>query len=159
MCSYLDHRGGPPGHLDVGVYVELQEFSNSLGDNLYAYCDFTKGLKLNVADAAGRPPEPVGIGYSGGGPSASWVSLPPFSSMRLRANVFAGGRLRDGSLGLWFAGAGAWTIKASDTNTYFLSGTFTASPMQNNTNNFRHTDIWRGTITLPKMEIPARIDR
>ena len=152
MCAYPDHRG-PANRVDVGAYVELQEYSDSFAGDVHVYCDFTKGLQCEVADAKGRPPEPVGIGYDGGVPGPQWVSLPPFASIRLRANGYAGGRLRDGSLGLWFTGAGEWTIKPTDTNTYFLSATFTVTPPPN-TNNFNHTQIWSGTLRLPKMKLP-----
>jgi len=151
LCSYPNHRGGPAARSDVGVYVELQEYSNAIVDTLHVYCDFAKGLKVQVADAAGKAPEPVGIGFSGGAPSPQWISVPIFSTVRLRANVFAGGKLRDGSLGLWFLGEEGWTIKSTDTNTYFLSGTFAASVP---TNNFNRLDIWSGVLNLPKMKIP-----
>jgi hypothetical protein len=153
MCAYPDHRGHA-NRVDLGVYVELQEYSDSLHGDVHVYCDFTKGLKCEVADANGRPPEPVGIGYNGGAPGSQWISLPPFASIRLRANVFAGGRLRDGGLGLWFTGAGGWTIKPADTNTYFLSATLTVTPPPN-TNSFNHTQIWSGTLNLPQMKIWA----
>jgi len=57
--------------------------------------------------------------------------FPAMAALRLRVSVFGGGRLRDGGLGIWSVGAGAWTIKPSDTNTYFLSGTFTVDPPTN----------------------------
>jgi len=153
MCEYPDHRS-TVARSDLGVFVELQEYSSSTGGQVHLYCDFTKDLKCNITDAIGRPPEPVGGGWTGGAPGPQWVTLPAFSSIRLRASAFAGGRLRDGSLGLWFAGAGNWTIKPSDTNHYFLSGTFTSVP-GNNTNNFPHTEIWSGTLNLPKMKVPT----
>ncbi len=154
LCAYPDHRGGPTNRVDVGVYVELQEYSDSMGRALQVYCDFTKGLKCYVSDLHGNPPEPVGTGFSGGAPGPIWVTLPSFASTRLRANVFAGGRLRDGSLGLWFAGAGVWTIKARDTNTYFLRAEMTVDPPAN-TNSLNHTEIWRGTLKLPSLKIPV----
>jgi hypothetical protein len=153
LCSYPDNRGGPAGRVDVGVYLELQEYSNAVVDTLHIYCDFPRGLKVQVADAAGKAPEPVGIGSSGGSPSPQWISLPIFSTVRLRANVFAGGKLRDGSLGLWFPSEGGWTIKPTDTNIYFLSGTFTASVPTETTNNFNRS-LWSGVLKLPKMKIP-----
>jgi len=152
MCAYPEHRG-PANRVDVGVYVELQEYSDSMAGGVQVYCDFMKGLKCEVADANGRAPEPVGTGYDGGVPSPVWVCVPPFASIRLRASVDAGGRLRDGSLGLWFAGAGQWTIKRTDTNTYFMSATFTVTPPPGTTT-FNNTQIWSGTLHLPKMKLP-----
>ena len=91
MCAYPNHRV-PSNRLDVGVYVDLQECSDSIGGDLEVYCDFAKGLKCELSDALGRAPEPVGFGYDGGAPGVGWLSLPPFSTVRLRATVFAGGR-------------------------------------------------------------------
>lgn len=153
LCSFPDHRG-PPGRLDVGVYVELQEYSNTVVDTLHVYCDFAKGLKVQVADAGGKAPEPMGIGLNGGAPTPQWISLPIFSTVRLRANMFAGGKLRDGSLGLWFPSEGGWTIRSTDTNTYFLSGTFAPNVPAKNTNDFSRSNIWTGVLNLPKMKIP-----
>lgn len=149
MCAYPD-RDWPTNRVDVGVYVELQEWSDPAGP-IHVYCDFVEGLKCDVLDAAGKPPEPVGTGFSGGAPGPFWVSLPPYGSMRLRASTYSGGRLKDGSLGLWFAGEGLWTIKATDTNTYFLSATLSVTPPQTN---FDQREVWRGTLTLPKMQVP-----
>ncbi len=152
MCAYPDHRG-PTNRLDVGVYVELQEWSDSFGGPVHVYCDFMEGFKCDLLDAAGKPPEPVGTGFSGGVPGSFWVSLPTCGSMRLRASTYSGGRLRTESLGLWFAGGGLWTIKAADTNTYFLSATLKVTPPKNN---FDQRDVWQGKLTLPKMQIPPR---
>jgi hypothetical protein len=152
MCAYPDHRG-PANRVDLGVYVELQEYSDSFAGAVHVYTDFAKGLKCEVADANGKPPEPVGTGYDGGIPGPQWISLPPFASTRLRANVYAGGRLRDGGLGLWFAGAGDWTIKPTDTNTYFLSATLTIVPPAG-TNDFSPSQVWSGVLQFPKIKLP-----
>jgi hypothetical protein len=153
MCAYPDHRGGSTNRADVGVYLELQEYSDSIGGTR-VYCDFTHALKCELSDAFGKaPPYSGGFGYGGGAPGPLWISLPPFSSMRLRASVFGGGKLTDGTLEIMFIGAGSWRIKPNDTNTYFLSGTFAVNPPPD-TNSFNHTEIWRGTLSLPKMEIP-----
>jgi len=151
MCGYPDHRG-TVSRLDLGIYVELQEYSDSIAGDVFTYCDFTKGLTCKVEDASGRPPEPMGNSYSGGAPTPQWISLPPFASVRLRANAYSGGKLRDGGLGLWFTGAGDWTIKPSDTNAYYMSAKLVVSPPPN-TNNFNHTQIWSGTLSLPKMKV------
>jgi len=154
LCSYPDHRGGPTNREDVAVYLELQEYSDAGAGTLCVYCDFAKGLKLQVADSAQKPPEPVGIGFSGGEPTPQWVLLPTYSSVRLRTTVFGGGKLREGGLGLWFPNGGGWTIKSTDTNTYFLSGTFSTIAPMTNTNRFEHTQVWNGTLKLPKIELP-----
>ena len=151
MCAYPDHRG-TSNRLDIGVYVELQECSDAFKGTVQVYCDFRAGFSCNLTNAFGKEPEPVGIGFSGGAPGASWHSLPPFASVRLRASTYAGGRLRDGSMGIWFIGSGAWTISAKDTNAYFLSGTFVLNPPPGKSN--KDGTVWSGTLLLPRMPIP-----
>jgi hypothetical protein len=152
VCEYPDHRG-PTNHVDLAVYVDLQEYSDSIGGGLHVYCDLSQGLKCILIDASGKPPPPVGVGWSGGAPASEWISLPPFASIRLRATVFSGGRLRNGDIGLWFPVGAAWTIKSADTNAYMLSATLTLKPAPN-TNAWNHTEIWEGTLRLPEVQVP-----
>jgi hypothetical protein len=154
ICGYPDHRGASSSRLDVAVYVELQEYSNSIGDGLQVYCDLKNGLACKVRDPRGEPPPPVGTGYSGGGPTAQWIKLAPFASARLRATMYAGGKLSDGGWGFWFPGSGDCTIKGSDTNTYYLSALLKVNPLSANTNCLDGAQVWRGTINLPPVEIP-----
>ena len=61
---------------------------------------------------------------------------------------------KKGGLGIWFISAGLWTIKGSDTNVYFLSGTLTVTaPTNHVTSDFR--EVWQGALRLPKMKLPA----
>jgi hypothetical protein len=51
----------------------------------------------------------------------------------------------------------SWTIRAGDTNVYFLSGTFAATTPTNDVakgfDDARARPTWSGTLQLPKMKI------
>lgn len=124
------------------------------------YFDPEHGLHCEVRDASGKVLPPSGSG-SGGGPGASWIMLPRDSTISLRANFYGyGKRPGDGlRLCLWPMGSQMWEIAAGDTNTYFLSGTFTLTTPTNfvpKVHEGRNT-VCTGTFRLPAVKIyPAQ---
>jgi hypothetical protein len=154
----------------TAVYLELQECSGFWGGCIDVYCNMKPTVALGGhPDAQGRErieqaaavwelrdsagnllPESEG-GFGGGAPGASWIALPGDSTARLRASVYGGGRLKDGSLSIFFL-SNSWVLPARSTNDYYLSCTFTVvSP----TNHVALPDhhVWQGTLRLPKMKI------
>ncbi len=158
MFEHPQHRG-PSGGVDTALYLELEEYSGFCGGNAEVYFLLDSrpgkgGLRCKLTDAAGRVVPESGFGFSGGSPASRWVEIPSDGSLRLRVSVFGGGRLKDGGLAIWSFGPGSWTISGRDTNTYFLSGTFTVDPPTNYVpKDFRW--VWKGTLDLPKMRIPV----
>jgi hypothetical protein len=157
MCEYPEPlHTGPHGGYDTGVYLEVQEYHGTL--DAQVYCNLTSweggGLRCQLTSTDGKAVEQSG-GGGGGAPISQWIRVShPYGSVRLRASDFGGGWLRDGGLGIWFISAGLWTIKGSDTNVYFLSGTLTVTaPTNHVTSDFR--EVWQGALRLPKMKLPA----
>lgn len=144
---------------ETQFYLEFQNVSGAIDSPTQFYFDPSQQLRCALLDANGRPPPPVGRGGSGGGAGASWITLPYDSTIRLRANMFGYGRKPgDGlQLTLWPA-AQDWVIQAGDTNTYYLSGTFTVTtPRISAPTDFEAARaVWSGTLELPKMKISVR---
>jgi hypothetical protein len=160
------HRG--PEGCHTAVYLELQEWSDFVGQTMQVYCnmegdmahapDFKRiqkaGCRWELRDGFGKRVEESPFGFSGAGPGTDWVTLPCDSSVRLRASLFGGGRLEDGSLGIALP-SHYWVIPSRSTNEYFLSATFTVNPPTNSFSPLVY-HVWHGTLTLPKMKIPVR---
>jgi len=148
------HAGPWP---ETEFYLELQNVSGAAGAPMQFYFDPGRGLHCELLDANGRPPPPVGMGGSGGGAGACWITLPYDSTIRLRANMYGYG-LKPGDgllLVLSPPTMQSWTIRASDTNVYFISGTFTVTtPTNHVAKDFDDArTIWSGTLEFPKMKI------
>jgi|ERR1022692_2701710 hypothetical protein len=161
-----------PKDKDAAVYLELQECSEFWGNCMDVYCNMKPTVALGGhPDAQGRErvekaaavwelrdasnnliPGPPGA-FSGGAPGASWLSLPCDSTVRLRASC-GGGRLKDGSLSIFFL-SNEWLIPRRSTNDYYLSCTFTVDPPTNRVVLPGH-HVWQGTLSLPKMKIPVQ---
>jgi hypothetical protein len=162
-----------PKNGDAAIYVELQECSRAAGVDMDVYCNMNPTVALGghpdaqgreriekaaavweMRDASDKPvPESPG-GFGGGAPGASWISLPCDSTVRLRASVYGGGRLKDGSLSIFFL-SNHWVIPPRSTNDYYLSCTFSVDPPTNHAALPEH-HVWQGTLTLPKMKIPVQ---
>jgi len=153
----------------AAVYLELQECSESWGGGMDVYCNMESTAALGaqgdervvkaaavwkLQDASGIPVPESSSGFSGGAPVASWISLPCDSTVRLRASVYGGGRLKDGSLSI-FLPSNRWVVPPRSTNDYYLSCTFTVDPPTNHVALPEH-HVWKGTLTLPKMKIPVQ---
>jgi hypothetical protein len=119
-------------------------------------------LSCALLDASGKP---VATPRPGAGAiperSGDWITLPNDSTIRLRVNSGGYGSKKGEGLNLYLWPSGSWYLRPGDTNSYYLTGTFTV------TNHFamgmtrlgtpRETELfnaeWSGTIELPKMKI------
>ena len=123
-------------------------------DLVFMDIDPSGGLRCSMTDADGRIVSTEGSG-SGGGAGATWITLPYDSIIQLRANMYGYGNKRGEGLNLILYPPQAWQLRADDTNTYYLSGTFTVTTPTN----FIPKDfeasraVWSGTLDLPKMKI------
>ena len=157
----------------TAVYLELQECADSWGGCMDVYCNMKPTVALGghpdsqgrehiekaaavweLRDASDKLVPESGGGFGGGAPGASWIMLPCDSTVRLRASVYGGGRLKDGSLSIFFL-SNSWVIPPRSTNDYYLSCTFTVDPPTNHVALPEH-HVWQGTLTLPKMKIPVQ---
>lgn len=146
--------GGPPTTNGAMTFVELQNVTPVGYDGIDVCFDVMK-LNCKLTDATGSVfIEPVRGPWGGRGPfPPSWVRLPYNSTIRLFVNngtreplaVYPNGEP-------WCH----WSIAASDTNTYFLSGTLSLSTHTNLT--FSEMDPRKhgtATLTFPKIRITA----
>ncbi len=166
LCETPQHRG--PAGSDTAVYLELQEWSDFVARTLQIYCDMEgdaaiaphfkaihkAGCRWELRDGLGRRVKESPFGFSGAGPGTDWMALPCDASVRLRASLFGGGRLENGSLGLALP-SHYWVVPARSTNEYFLSATFTVDPPTNSFNPLEH-QVWRGSLVLPGVKIPVQ---
>lgn len=148
------HAGPWP---ETELYLELQNVSGAVGPPMRIYFDPGRGLRCELLNSLGKSLPERGTPGSGGGAGACWIILPYDSTIRLRANAYGYGmKPGDGfSLRLSPPGSQDWAIRAGDTNTYFLSSSFTVTPPTNHiTQDFDEArTIWNGTLELPKMKI------
>ncbi len=149
ICEYPAHRGH--SGTDAALYVDLQEYSDFVGATGEVYWS-PQSLNCELTDDSGKAVPHSAGAYGGPIPPSSWLKLPSHSSMRLRVSPYGGGRLDDGGFGLWVEIPQTWTLKPNDSNTYFLSGMFTAKP----STDYKPADfrwVWTGTLKLPKMKV------
>jgi hypothetical protein len=145
---------------DVGVYLELEEVSDFLAAPTEVFCDFgystnrTGGLncELRYSDGKAVPP---GMIFTGGGPGPVWITMPAYSSVRLRINMY--GVQPKHLVAVYLARGGSWIIPAGTTNDCFLSGTFTVNPPADLVTAYTPSNhhVWKGTLTLPALRIPV----
>ena len=147
--------GGPPTTNVAMTFVELQNVTGACCDDIDVYFDVTK-LNCALTDSAGRAVPLPGGGWSGPVPSVPcWVKLYYNSTIRLYVSpgtlapltVYPGG----------YPGR-YWSIAGTDTNTYFLTGTFTLSTRTNLSLSpeFREMDFRMhcvATVEFPKTKI------
>ena len=153
-------RRGLSSTPDVGVYMELEEVSDSDVPPVEVFCDLDStnhadGLRCELRYEDGRPVPPGG-GFSGRGPGSSWITMPAYSSVRLRVGLYISARWSYGPR--IYLTRESWYIPASTTNDCFLSGTFTVNPPADlvtaYTPSIHH--VWKGTLTLPPLRIPVK---
>jgi hypothetical protein len=140
--------GGPATTNAAMTFVELQNVTGSYGEGIDVYFAVTN-LHCVLSDGAGRAvPEPNGGAWSGRGPLAPcWVRLPYNSTIRLFVNC--------GSLNpLMVYPSGEpwtrWSIPASGTNVYYLTGTLNISTHAHPS---LPPDYYKATLSFPKTRI------
>src|SRR5262249_9678155 len=143
----------------VAVYVELQDATESVGNSMQLFCDlgrtdfrpeYQTGLQCEMRDKDKRPVPSTGFPFSGAVPKSEWVTLPSDATIRLRASPF--GIHRAKALAISPQLDKLWVIADGDPGEYFLSGTFTVDPAEDQIPAMKD-HVWRGAIVLP----PARI--
>ena len=104
ICEYPNNRGLAPS-IDVALYVELQEFSDSVGGPEEVYFD-PRALKCELTDSTGKAVPRSAAAFGGGAPGAVWINLPSYCSEVLRVTPYnGGGRMPDGGFELWATSA------------------------------------------------------
>jgi hypothetical protein len=142
---------------EARVYLELQHvpdvpMASKLPIEIYTD-EWSAGLQCEMRDGHDKLIARESIAYNGLLPAPVTVTLPPDSTLRLRADRGVRSPTPDGLL-IWVSG-GPWRIRPGDTNDYFLSGTF--SPPTNQSPSVLKSHVWHGTLRLPSVKIP--IDR
>jgi hypothetical protein len=150
--------------LSTMVYVELQNlgvrpteiyFDAEHGHDFRP--EYKGGLNCDLFDSHDKPVPQRGSAFSGGCPSSGWITLQYDSTVRLRANCFGIRSPKEGGLVLPFPGK-EWFIQPKDTNSYFLSATFTGIAPTNHTSEdvkSARAVVWDGTLVFPKTKISA----
>ncbi len=153
ICEYDRNPRSGEGS-DAALYIELQECSGFVGAVADVYYR-PAAVDCILTDQFDNPVPNSPAVYGGGVPSPCWVALPSKSSIRLRISPYAGGRQPDGGFKIWNGCIQTWDLRPNDTNTYFLSGSFTVNPPTDRVPaDFRW--VWQGTIALPKMEVSIK---
>ena len=132
------------------IYLELQ--NHSLWETAYFYYDASKSpLQCTLRDPWGKTNVSKGAVYNGPIYAPCWLALPHDSTLRFRVTLPGFGIPKNA--GLFLAGClpDAWVIPASDTNQYFLSGTFTSTPPKSES----RPRTWQGTLDLPELKVPV----
>jgi hypothetical protein len=155
-------KGSEPGYAGPNrengamTFVELQNVTGAYVEGINLFFAVTN-LHCQLSDAAGKAvPLPSAGGWGGRGPFPScWVKLPYNSNIRLFIN---GGSMSPLSL---YPGGEPWTywsIPGSDTNVYYLTGTFSVSA---HTNYSDPPELWeryyRATLVFPKTKITSGV--
>jgi hypothetical protein len=144
---------------EVGVYVELQDARESIGNSMRIFCDFGKtdfrpeykgGLQCKLQDKGKKPVKATSYPFSGAVAASEWVTLPTDATIRLRAGPF--GIHQAKAMAISPQLGQLWVIGNDDPNEYFLSGTFTVDPDAGR-KSIEDPHIWRGTIDLPAVRI------
>ncbi len=118
--------------------------------------EYKPGLHCELRDARGKPVETQPSAFSGAVPRSTWVSLPHQSTIRLRQSPY--GIHRPGAKAICPMLGQSWVIADDDPEPYFLSGTFTIDPTEDQVKAAelkpgQEWEIWRGTLQLPPLEI------
>ena len=149
------HAGPVP---ETELYVELQNVTRYAGPPLQIYFDPRRGLHCDLFDSSGTL-QPADFDLGGMGPSPAWISLPYDSTIRLRASMFGYGAQKGDGFDLDLPGScQRWRFGPGDTNAYFLSGSFAATPPTNFVAKDFEAErvIWNGNLEIPKMQISVK---
>lgn len=147
---------------EAAVYVELENASAHVGNSMRLFCAMGKsdfrpehkgGLQCELRDKDDRLIEPESYPFGGATPRSEWVTLPTDAAIRLRASPF--GVYRPTAMAITPYVNKLWVIADDDANEYFLAGTFTVAPAdEQSLTGEEH--VWRGTIELPPVRIVGR---
>ena len=147
---------------EVAMYVEFQDASEHVGNSMRLFCEMGKsdfrdehraGLQCELRDKDHRLVEPESYPFSGATPRSEWVTLPADAAIRVRASPF--GVYRPGAMAITPHLNKLWVIADDDANEYFLAGTFTVAPANEQESSVEE-HVWRGTIELPPVRIVGR---
>jgi hypothetical protein len=139
------------------VYLELQHVQSTNGWNppvaVFYAPDADANLHCEMSDEAGRGIRAVGGINFHVLEAPSWVTLPCDARLRLRAGF--GRQLQPKPIGLMIdIGGDVWVIPPHATNGFYLSGTF--SPQRVDHPNLPRSQVWQGTLTLPRVKITVK---
>lgn len=155
-------NSGPTANNRARVYLELQHlYSGPWFDPIQVYCEFGWSLKIEMNDQFNQPinhAPGLPYAYTGPPPIPYWVTLPPDSTIRLRADYFFMSQPSKPT-GLEISGPGGrWIVPPEATNDFYLSATFRPLKEYHGAQNkptLLKDYIWQGTLKLPKVRIPA----
>jgi hypothetical protein len=133
------------------VYVELQHVL----DGVYGFpiefdYDNMKCLRFELRDSSDRPIPQEAVARALPPPPSFKGILPCDSTLRFLACEGAGFNAKPDGLWILVSG-GDWLIRPNATNSYFLSASFSPST---NLAASKNNHLWRGTLKLPKVQIP-----
>ena len=137
------------------VCLELQEVSLTVRP-VGVYRDTLPpniGLHCELRDSGGKLIPRSADGFFAGSFTRSWSWLQPHDSVRWHVSHYLGYR-EDGVLAVHLKNGEFWDV--SNTNEYYLSGTFSPRVPENETPP-SDIDAWNGTLTLPGVKIPIKI--
>jgi hypothetical protein len=119
------------------------------------------GLHCELRDSGGKLIPRSADELWAGSFTRGWSELPPHDSVRWHVSKYLGYR-EDGVLAVHLKNGEFWDVRPSKTNEYYLSGTFTPYVATNETPASvpslpSNMDAWNGTLTLPGVKIPIKI--
>jgi hypothetical protein len=146
---------------EVAVYVELQDASDFIfiGGSMQLYCEmgkadfrpeYKKGLVCELRDKEKQPVKSSPQAFGGAVPKSEWVLLTTDGTIRVRASPF--GIHRPKAMAICPHLGQLWVIEDDDPSEYFLSGTFTIDPSEDEAAP-AEGHVWRGTLELPAVKI------
>jgi hypothetical protein len=151
---------------EFSLFIELADASEAVHQEpALLFCDLGKhdfrqeykpGLHCELRDSHAKAIETAAFPFSGAVPRSTWVSLPHQSTLRLRQSPY--GIHRPGATALAPMLSQLWVITDDDLEPYYLSGTFTIDPTDEQVKAAglkpaQEGEIWRGTLELPPLEI------
>jgi hypothetical protein len=135
----------------VSAYLTLRNVSGITGSMMVEFN--SSKLSVQVVDEMGNElSRPEAVSYSGGRYMAADLLLPYDSSLTFNVSQSGLGIPKGKTALLDFGPKDCWIIDAADGKTYFLKGTLTVEESKKATDE----RSWRGTIEIPKAEIPLR---
>lgn len=147
---------------NVAVYVELQDVTESIGQSMLLYCDMSRkdfrpenksGLNCEMRNKDGDPVKSTLFPFGGAVPLSQWVTLPVDATIRVRASPFS--ISRPNAIAVAPHLGSLWIIEDGDPDEYFLTGTFTIAPPDDDVPP-GDGHVWKGSIELPRVRLVGR---